>query len=154
MKLKLNSKLQFNLLFETKIPLKKFLMSAGIELGYPRLPVCSADHSATRPIFPKQLIILYQSKRGRRSLSSSLAEGNQDTKRFLRTWKNRHAEAVKLNHFKSIFEICRCQCQHGNFKFSSFTSSTFSLSKFPTKKPEGNQLCYEWKIGLLVTNRA
>ena len=28
---------------------KKVLTLAGIEPGYPRLPICSADHSATRP---------------------------------------------------------------------------------------------------------
>jgi len=31
------------------IPPKKVLTTAGIELESPRLLVCSADHSATRP---------------------------------------------------------------------------------------------------------
>ena len=35
-------------------PEEKVLTSAGIELGYPRLPVRSTDHSATRPLFSKK----------------------------------------------------------------------------------------------------
>ena len=38
------------------IPPKKVLTTAGIELESPRLPVSSADHSATRPKFFQKIL--------------------------------------------------------------------------------------------------